>query len=205
GIDDGDTDANRRADSGNGAYAVRARLSAEGAARDRLDPRAPRGGRAADAAFHEEAHRARHRKDAAQRNCECRAQGGRCREFAGCGSALCDGLFCERGAALEAHASGAARPRFPLSETDFAYYGASGGTFARRRKPCGRSGSGSGGFQGCEGRDPQGPEDNREARERSTKTTEQEEVGGKFGTENTSLRFSAGLHEELALALVCQA
>src|SRR5580700_8898984 len=66
-----------------------------------------------------------------------------------------DELFCERGAALEAYASGADGPRVPLPE---AYQPHSGGSFRaspRSGRARGGCGGGSAGFEGCEGRGTQ--------------------------------------------------
>src|SRR6202044_3521191 len=116
----------------------RAGVTAEGAAGDRLDPRQERGRSAAHAAFHQEAGSEGYREDFAQRDRECGAQGGRFGRDVGRGSIVHDALLRERRAALEAHASRADGPRFPVSEAAQPHRGGSVGASARGDRADGR-------------------------------------------------------------------
>ena len=74
---------------------VRARLAAKGAPGGRLDSRAPRRRCAADVALHQEARGQGSGKSAAQRDRQCRAQGGRFRRIARRGFAVRGALLRE--------------------------------------------------------------------------------------------------------------
>src|ERR1700683_4549049 len=104
---------------------------------------------------------------------------------------------------MEAYASRADGPRLSLSEAHRSYCCGSSGTPPRRGRAnnCSRRGSAS--IQGRARSGSQGSQSVCEARK--TAGTEKEEVGGQFGAENTSVRFSAGLQQSLEVTLVRQA